>query len=321
VGRQVQGFGIKGMDAKALIEKVKKDMVGKKVQQPWIRAGVSGADLILLVTDLKSPKYEQSCVLNSGYIPMREKQKKETALVVNMDKGDGVIDRSSDKMAKAKGTTVHDGDDVEYGGLDGSTPIILLAHGSEDKSSSGTVWGQQFAGKSPKEIVTHLTMGDKKMRLSKKYSGTIYLDGCFTAQVGGMDNYTKQVWEGLKAAGYKDVRVKGNLGAAVTLVDGNERITTPEAKVQATKLEGEATKALEKLLTPYRAKKDEIWDKKYGKKKDRAGYDNDAEVKKLKADMKIKRDELAKKLETELKKIPGYKVENLVGQFGLELLK
>jgi hypothetical protein len=322
VGRQVQGFMIKGTEAKALIEKVKKDMIAKKVEQPWIRAGVSGSDLLLLVTDLKSAKYEQSCVLFSGYIPMREKQKTQTAMVVNLDKGDDVIDEAATDMAKAKNTTAVEGKDAKFAGISGSTPIILLAHGDEDKTSTGQIYGKDFAGKQPKELVAMLLDNkDEKKRLSKDYAGTIYLDGCFTAQGGAMKNYTMQVWDLLKGRGLKNVRVKGNLGAAATMESGDEVVTTTEAEEKADKLEAEADKALEKILAPYKLKKDGIWAKKYQKKGDKTGYDNDPEVKKIKADMKLQRDQMAKRLETELKKIPGYEVENLVGQFGLELLR
>ncbi len=286
-----------------------------------MRAGISGTDLIFLVTDQQPTKYEQSCVLFKDYTTMREKQKTQSAMVVNVQKGDKVIDDSSERMAKAKGTTVVNAQDADFSGLDGSTPIILLAHGSEDKSSSGTVWGQKFAGVSPKGIVDYLISGEKKSRLSKSYAGTVYLDGCFTAQVGGMDNYTKQVWEGLKAAGLKDVKVKGNLGAAVTLGDGTERITTPEAKVKAAKVTEEANKALNLAVGPLKVKKTAIWTTKYAKKNDTKGFAKDAEAIKLDSQIKTLREQHAKKYEEDLKKIPGYKVDNLVGQFGLEVLK
>jgi hypothetical protein len=314
--------GIKGSDAKALIEKVKKDMVAKKVKEPWIRGGLSGSDLILLVTDLQPTKYEVSCTLFAGYIAACNKQKNQSALVVNAQKGDKVIDDSADRMAKAKGTDVKTVKEADFSGLDDSTPIILLAHGSEDKSSTGTVWGQKFAGVGPEAIVNYLVKNpDKKKRLGPNYSGTIYLDGCFTAQVGGMGNYTQKVWQGLKAAGVKKCVVKGNLGAAITEDTGDETIITPEADKAAKKLLEDANKKLAEANKVIQAKKDKIWQTKYLKKNDKDGYAKDAEIIQLKKDSDAKLKELQDKFNEDIKKVPGYRVTNLVGKFGLEVIK
>jgi hypothetical protein len=113
--------------------------------------------------------------------------------------------------------------------------IVLLAHGDEDKTSSGQIYGKDFAGKSPSWIVNLLTKNpDPKKRLTPEYSGTVYIDGCFTAQGSAMKNYCQQVWDGLKAAGIKSVKVKGNLGAAATQADGTEKVN-PTIEAEAAK--------------------------------------------------------------------------------------
>ncbi|MCE4538115.1 hypothetical protein LXT12_12725 [Pelomonas sp. P7] len=319
VGRPIQGLVVKANDATAIVKKVKEDLVGGKCAQPWLRAGMSGKDMIFLVTDLKNAKYERACTLVADYKGIREKQKKlltETK-VYNLDKGDKVIDKAAKDMVKALGVK---GDGKGLGEIDGSVSIILLAHGDEDKTASGQIYGKDFAGSSPKDLVALLVDNkDPKKRLNPSYSGTIYLDGCFTAQGGAMQNYTKQVWELLKAKGIKNCKVKGNLGAAATLKSGDELVTTTEAEKAGDKLTAKAQKDYEKQIAPAQAKIEEIWKKKYGGK-DKDGFKNDPDVAKLNAAIEKARNDAVKKLEAELKKIPGYEVKNLVGQFGLTRL-
>jgi hypothetical protein len=320
VGKPMQGLVVKAMDAKNVVEKVKKDLVAKKIEQPWLRAGISGSDMIFLVTDLKG-SYEQSCVLVAGYVPLREKLKKEAGMVVNLDKGDKVIDRAAKDMGKAMNTKAVTEKEAKFAGISGSTPIVLLAHGDEDKTASGQIYGKDFAGKQPADIVKLLLDNrDEKKRLSPEYSGTIYLDGCFTAQGGAMQNYTKQVWDLLKARGVKNVKVKGNLGLAATTSKGDEIITTTEAENQAKKLGTQADAAFGKAIAKQDAKLEEIWKAKYAKKNDEKGYLADPDVKNLHAEMDGIRKTYAAKLEAELKKIPGYQVKNMVGTFGLQRL-
>lgn len=322
VGKPMQGLVVKANDAKTIVDKVKKDLVAKKVAQPWIRAGISGSDMIFLVTDLKSgAKYEQSCTLVAGYVPLREKLKKQSAMVTNLDKGDKVIDQAAKDMAKVNNTKAVEGKDAKFGAIAGTTPIILLAHGDEDKTSSGQIYGKDFAGKTPQQLVALLTENpDPKKRLSPEYSGTIYLDGCFTAQGVAMQNYTKQVWDLLKAKGIKDVKVKGNLGAAATLKSGDELVTTTEAEEKANKLLKQAQAAFDKIIEGIDKQLETIWQTKYMKTNDEAGYHNDPQVKVLRKQAETKKTEIVNKLTAEQKKIPGFQVKNLVGQFGLERL-
>ena len=76
---------------------------------------------------------------------------------------------------------------------------------------------------------------DPKKRLHPEFSGTVYLDGCFTAQGGAMKNYAMDVWNRLKSAGIKNVKVKGNLGLASTTSEGDE-IVSPSRELAEYKL-------------------------------------------------------------------------------------
>ncbi len=319
VGKPMQGLVVKATDAKAVVDKVKKALEQKKVQQPWLRAGISGADMIFLATDLKNPKYEESCTLVAGYVGLREKYKKEWGLVVNLDKGDSVIDQASKDMGTAMKTNPVLPGKAKFGKIQGATPIVLLAHGDEDKTSTGAIYGKDFAGKQPADIVKLLCDNpDENKRLSPEYSGVIYLDGCFTAQGGAMENYTKQVWDLLKKR-VPNVKVKGNLGLAAT-VGGDEYVTTSEADEKAKVIIAKSNQDFEKAIAVQEKKRSDIWTAKYSKKKDEKGFFADPEVKKLHEQIDVVRKQYASKLETDLKKIPGYQVKNLVGQFGLHKL-
>lgn len=355
VGTPIQGLVVKATDATTIVKKVKEDLVAGKCATPWLRAGMSGKDMIFLVTDPKTAKYERSCVLVADYKGIREKQKKlltETK-VYNLDKGDKVIDQASKDMRKALGVKP---DGKSLGEIDGSVNIILLAHGDEDKTSSGQIYGKDFAGKTPKELVAAMVDNkDPKKRLSPTYAGTIYLDGCFTAQGGAMANYTKQVWELLKAKGIKNCKVKGNLGAAATLKSGDELVTTTEAQETVDKLIARFEKALGvkakdfgkelgkkeaalkdaqsklKKLTDARAN---IWKTTFQKANDTAGFKEAPLVKKIDKEItdtlqpaikKLTTDidawnKAVKKINDDIGKVPGFQVKNLVGQFGLTRL-
>ncbi len=46
------------------------------------------------------------------------------------------------------------------------------------------------------------------------------------------------MWDELESRGVKNVKVKGNLGAAATLKSGDEEVTTTEAEILQTKFGG-----------------------------------------------------------------------------------
>lgn len=321
VGKPMQGLVVKEAGAAKIVDLVKKDLIAKKVKEPVLRAGISGSDILFVVSDLKNAKYEQSCVLVAGYVPLREKLKKQAATVVNLDPGDAVIDQAAKDMARNNRAGAVAGAGANFGLISGTSPIILLAHGDEDKTSTGQIYGKDFAGKTPAQLVTLLVdNADPKRCLSRDYAGTIYLDGCFTAQGGAMQNYTKQVWEMLKTRGVKNVKVKGNLGLAATTDRGDEIITTSEAQARADRLLAGAKRAYSQATVTHEQQRGEIWQARFGRPADEAAFLADPEVKRIDEDAAKISERVSAQLEKELKKIPGYQVPNLVGQFGLTRL-
>lgn len=320
VGKPMQGLVVKEAKAAKIVELVKADLLAKKVEQPVLRAGIVGKDIVFQVTDAKNAKYEQLDILVEGYVPLREKLKRQAAVVVNLDPGDRVIDAAARDMAANNNTRATTKSKVEYGKITGNAPIILLAHGNEDKTATGQIYGKDFAGRTPEQLVAMLVENpDPRRALSREYSGTIYLDGCFTAQGGAMENYTRQVWKLLKDRGLSKVSVKGNLGLAATTNRGDETITTSEAKAMAASLEASAQRAFDNATKRHSELRQKIWEEEFGAS-DTAGFLADDRVKRIIADADRISAAAQKKLTDELEKIPGYRVPNLVGTFGLRPL-
>src|SRR5271154_1708466 len=224
VGRPVQGLIIKVDEAKKVLIEAKKALDEKKIDSILLTMGVSGNDIIMLASN--GSNWEKFSILVAGYTDIIEEQKKAPqGIVANLDPKDKTINKAAVDMGKKLNTTAVTKDKVgeKLVGIKGD--IVLLAHGDEDKTSSGQIYGKDFAGKSPSWIVDLLAKNkDVTKRLQPDYSGTVYIDGCFTAQGGAMKNYCRQVWDGLKAAGIKNVKVMGNLGAAGTTDEGDEII-------------------------------------------------------------------------------------------------
>ena len=135
-----------------------------------------------------------------------------------------------------------------------------------------------------------------------------------------MQNYTKQVWDLLKARGLTKASVKGNLGLAATTKRGDEIITTTEADERDSKLRKQIDDERKAKLAAINKKYNALWVAKYRAKKDEAGLKKDPEAVKLQAEANALQKELDRKYQTEAKKIPGLNVKNFVGQFGLEVL-
>lgn len=223
---------VKNQDGLKLLAAVKTDLSAKKFNTPLLKLGLdSTGNLVLRVEG--APKYEKSMVLVKGYEALKKERAKAT--VVNAQVGDSKIDPSAKSMAKAMKTTSETADKVDLNVKGDTAPIAILAHGDPTDSLPGKVYATHFAKKTPDEIVNFL-VNDKK--LAKNYAGVIYLDGCYTAAgpKQGRDkaeatNFAKKVYEKLLSKGYKFLQIKGNLGRAVTLNDGQERVL--DAQVEA----------------------------------------------------------------------------------------
>jgi hypothetical protein len=357
-GRPVQGLVVKTSEASKIVAAAIKDLGAKKLVHAIVRAGISGDDLVFQVTDKSSSKYEKVTVLHAGYKQRRDEIKDQKGRVVNFDPKDATTKDATEKIEKALDTKAKKGTNQPYGKITGSGPLVIVAHGSVEKPVSGaTVYGKNFAKKSATELVKILTENsDEDKRLSLEYSGTIYLDGCYTATPNEMGTYVGDVWKLLKGKGYSKLKVKGNIGAAGTTAKGSELVTTPEAEEAKEKLiakfertvghklevfDAEVEKlkkalataeAKLKKLTDARAK---IWVATFKATNDKDGFiaaplvkQIDKEIvstlqpaiKKLKPEISSL-EEAGKKLLIDIKKIPGYEVEDFVGQYGLEIYR
>lgn len=318
LGHPVQGIAIKDADAKKIMLEAKKALDEDKIANLSLTIGVSGKDVILLAKG--GPTWEKFALLVAGYTDILDKQKQTPeGVVVNLDEGNDVIDKASANMAKKFNTTaITEPEELskKLGGLR-SGELVLLAHGDEDKTSSGQIYGKDFAGTSAGDLVTFLTKHkDVNKRLHPDFNGTIYLDGCFTAQGGAMKNYAMDVWNRLKKAGIPNVKVKGNLGLASTTDEGDE-IVSPSQELAEYK---QKIDSLYKQATAIV----EICDKRLEQIKE------ESKKKKVKAEdqpeYKVlwdKRQQAVKKHnETRqdiINKSP-VNIKNLVGKFGLELV-
>ncbi len=275
---------IKVTPIQKMIDEAKK----KKVKKMSLVVGVKGGKLFVRI---KSKKYSAKKTIMKDY----QKKKDAKAMVINMDKGDEVIDDSSKRMAKAKGTKVTDEGKAKGKNVQGD--IILLAHGEPTGKAPGKVYAKKFANKSPKGVVKYLT---KDMKLSKKYSGTIYLDGCYTAagpsskkgkpNMKELNNFAGKVYRLLSKKGYEYVTVKGNLGAAITGKGGEEWVEDAQVEKQREVNEKRMAKLAKKIK-----KYSNTHDKLEGKIKN-ASVSEEALAKEVKGATGKKKAKLGKKL-------------------------
>jgi hypothetical protein len=142
--------------------------------------------------------------------------------------GDDIINRAADKQAAKYSTIVQKADEADFGGVTTGT-VVLAAHGGA-VAVSGTVIGTSLGSKSAADIVKLLTQNsDKKKNLSKTFSGTVLLSGCFTAAGSGAipdgynySTFAGQVYSLLKSGGYTKCNVKGMPGPSVTQNSGDK---------------------------------------------------------------------------------------------------
>jgi len=232
-------------DAGAMVKVSNLDTFAKlikseKWEKPVIHLGVAKGDLV--ISGQSANGKQDSMVVVKGYEKIKEDRKK--VAVINADKGDDTIDRSADRMAKAKGVDVQDAKDAKINTVKGD--IIILAHGDSKVSKTGNVYAKKFADKKPADIVKYLAK-DKKLPLA--YNGIVYLDGCFTAagpskgtKQNDLDNFARSVYKGLVKLGYDKLQVKGNLGAATTRRNGKEKVVDAQ-------MEAAFNKAMEPFLS------------------------------------------------------------------------
>lgn len=170
--------------------------------------------------------------------------------------GDAVINKAAANQAKKFKTKELTTTDADFGEMTTGT-VVLAAHGSRDQLPSGKTLGIALGKKTPEQIVELLTGNkDKKKNLSRDFTGTVLLSGCFTA-AGGIapegnydyDTFAGKVWKLLQAKGIK-CKVSGLPGTAFTDAEGKKSSVKPteQKAYDALKKEFAALeKAIEKL--------------------------------------------------------------------------
>ena len=255
-----QGILLPGMkDALKKVKEYKEEITAAK-NDLSVRAGIDEkGHLVIALTgilkrDGKPVKIDENLILRKEFAKLIKEMQEEANVVVNLQKGDQVIDRAAEKQGKKFGTPVEEPDDVDFSGITTGN-VILAAHGSRTEVN-GTVIGTKLGKRSAAQIVELLTDGDdKSKRLSKNFSGTVWLSGCFTA-AGGIappnedydyESFARSVWELLKQKGYKKASVKGQPGQARTSEEGNKSSVTPTGQKDYDKLKKELTELQEDI--------------------------------------------------------------------------
>jgi hypothetical protein len=297
-------------------------------------------------------KYEKSEVVRAGFKKLLEEMKSEENVVVNMTKiseseaesqldslyekygtkdaveaskefkdllakynGDKVINRASEKQAIKYKTTAKNLDEADFGNISTGT-VVLAAHGGA-VAASGTVMGVSLGKKSPDDILKLLTGNtDKNKNLSKKFSGTVLLSGCFTAAGSGAipegydySTFAGQVLNLLRQKGYTKCNVKGMPGPSITKDSGDKSARHAMTTDKGAEAFLQQLKAIEKAYADLLAS--------HGGDKQKAGADPkyasmNEKWKKLKAD----REEVLNS-QTEAKKAAN-RIDGLIGTFGLK---
>jgi hypothetical protein len=244
-----QGVKLTGINqAMTSVKDYKTEIKGTK-NDLAVRAGINGSGhLAMTITGIlprkgKPEKIDEEVVIRKDFATLVEEMKNEANVVVNLQKGDATIDRAAGNQAKKFGTNAVEPDDADFGELK-SGNVILAAHGSR-LEVSGTIIGVKLGKRTAKELVDLLTEGnDKKKRLNRAFSGTVWLSGCFTASGGiappgddyDYESFARTVWELLKKKGYTKAVVKGQPGIARTDSEGDKSSVTPTGQKDYDKL-------------------------------------------------------------------------------------
>jgi hypothetical protein len=225
-----------------------------------VRGGIdSNGDLVVTVSGLlpeksggQPEKYEKITIVREDFKKLVKEMKTEEHAVVNLHPGNDVIDGASEAQSKKFKTPVQYEGSMDVGKIKTGT-VVLAAHGGA-AAVSGTVLGTSLGHKTPQEIVDLLTKNsDKSKRLSKKFTGTVLLSGCYTAS-GNMvipEDYDYSVFAGevkrlLETNGYKGFVVRGIPGPATTIRTGPN--TGGKKGIHGMKFDDTAKEALQQQL-------------------------------------------------------------------------
>jgi len=226
--------------ANRLLKKARDGNEKGKFVNAVAKAGIVGKDIVFAIG---SDKEEEKVVILKDFEKARTNSKNSEIVnaheaLGNDEKGATVV-KIAEKILVGKGGEVSK-DDEALNKKGDKAPIVVLAHG-EPSESKGKVYATKYAEKTPQEMFEFLT---KTKKLPKNYAGTLYLNGCFTAAGKTDENYAKKVYKLFEKAGYKYMKVEGNLGETMTLEDGNESVFDAQ---EQKRLEAEFAEAQETM--------------------------------------------------------------------------
>jgi hypothetical protein len=247
-------------EASESVKAYKKELAGSK-NELAVRGGINGSGHLAVTISGIVPRkgkpvpIDDEIIVRKDFATVIEEMKNEAHAVVNLQKGNDIIDRASTKQGGKFGTPVQEPDDADFGDIKTGF-VVLAAHGGRAEVN-GTIIGTSLGKRSAADIVKLLTEGDKKKRLHPDFSGTVWLSGCFTA-AGGIappghkfdhESFARSVWELLKAKGYKKATVKGQPGTARTDAQGDKSSVTPTGQKDYDKLKKELADLNQELKT------------------------------------------------------------------------
>jgi hypothetical protein len=333
-----------GIAARNQIAKARLDAGDNKLR---VRAGLTNAGALVMSIDGTLPAkktggkpvaYDASTIVRKDFAKFVTNKKNETNVIVNLtkDKDDSPGDRVINNAVRAAGTkfkvtTPQTVESLDVGGLTTGT-VILTAHGSA-VAVSGTVLGTELGQRTPEQIVALLTKNtDKRKRLSKKFSGTVLLSGCYTASGSGkvpydpvaMTGYNYSTFAGqvlnlLRAKGYDKLNVQGTPGPSKTSSKDTptEGYKRGDERTVHSMLTTKGAKALKQQLTMIEDKLNEL-KRKHNNDDEAIGLDEDfillseqfARLKKERKAVLKSQDELSQ---------AANRIANLMGTFGLKV--
>ena len=232
------------------VKAYKKELAGSK-NDLAVRGGINGSGhLVVTISGIvprkgKPVEVDDELIVRKDFATVIEEMKTEAHAVVNLQKGNDIIDRAVAKQSGKFGAPEQLPADADFGNIKTGF-VVLAAHGGRTEVN-GTVIGTALGKRSAADIVKLLTEGDKAKRLHPDFSGTVWLSGCFTA-AGGIappgdkfdhESFARSVWELLKAKGYKKATVKGQPGTARTDDAGDKSSVTPTGQKDYDKLKAE----------------------------------------------------------------------------------
>ena len=154
-----------------------------------VKGGIDGkGDLVVSISGIlpdskgKGVAYDKSTIVRPGFSKVIETMRNESNALVSLEKGDAVVDASTDRQEKGLGIKAQLPGSTDFGQIKTGN-VTSTAHGTPVKVS-GVLLGQKLGNRTPEQIVTLLIENrDPKKALSKEFAGTVVLSGATRRQV------------------------------------------------------------------------------------------------------------------------------------------